>query len=221
MTLAEIARELQVDEAKVRAWIKQGLPRGGTARKPDFDAEVVSKWLVDRGLYKRPLGIATSLRDVARHFGVSSRAVGYWKDGGMPWQPGRYDLDAIEAWRAAQRGNDNEQEEDTRGYWETKRSRAAAMLAELALGQKRGELIEVDLAARLVGQHVAAVKAQLEQLPDYVLSLVKLPPAGKRSLRDGCRKKVRDLCEAFQRSLADLAAAVKSHGAEEAEGEDA
>lgn len=152
--------------------------------------------------------VVATIAAAAKACDVHERTLKSWLARGCPHKRGAYDLAAIAAWREANRGvTDNAEESDTRGFWETRRARAAAESAELELSQKRRELIDVGTATRVIGQHVAEVKTQLGQLPDFVLATLKLPPAQKKIARDRLAAKVRELCETFERSLRELAVA--------------
>lgn len=150
--------------------------------------------------------IAATIGAVARHFEVHERTVKSWYAKGCPHERGKYDLAAIAEWREANLGIGDDEQAAERGAWETRRSRAAALKAELELKQLAGELIDVARAAQVVGQHVAEVKAHLTQLPDFAASLVKLKAPQKRGFLDAMRKKIRQLCEGFEHSLQALAA---------------
>ena len=152
-----------------------------------------------------PAKVAATIAAVARHFEVHERTVKSWFAKGCPHERGKYDLTAIAEWREANLGVGDEEQAAERGAWETRRSRAAALKAELELKQLAGQLIEVKLAAQFVGRHTTEVKAHLMQLPDFAASLVELSAAAKRPFLDAMRKKIRQLCEGFERSLAKLA----------------
>lgn len=217
----QLCSELGITPEQLADWLKLGLPHGGTKRRRTFDAQVVADWLVERGLYKRPAGVVTTLRDVAKYFDTTSRNVGYWKDQGMPWQPGHYDLDAIAEWREARfgkrvGGEPEDEKQDSRGFWEAKRAKIAAEREAIKLARERGEVIDVGVATRLIGQHIAQVKVQLEQLPDYALSLVTLTAAEKKKFRERLKTRIRDLCEQFGRSLEELAQTAAGEDVDEA-----
>lgn len=144
---------------------------------------------------------------VARHFEVHERTVKSWFGKGCPHERGKYDLAAIAEWREANLGVGDEEQSAERGAWETRRSRAAALKAELEVKQLEGRLIDVTRAAQIVGQHVAEVKAHLQQLPNFAASLVKLTAAQKRAFLKSMELKIRKLCEAFEQSLLELAKA--------------
>lgn len=152
---------------------------------------------------------AATIAAVARHFEVHERTIKSWFAKGCPRDKGAYDIDAIAAWREANLGvAEADETSDKRGLWETRRSRAAALKAELELQAAQGRLIEVDQAARIVGQHIAEVKAHLNQLPNFAASLVKLKGAQKKPFLDAMAKKIRKLCDGFEEALTELAKAV-------------
>lgn len=150
---------------------------------------------------------ATTIAAVARNFEVHERTVKSWFAKGCPHERGKYDLAAIAEWRESNIGVGDDEQAAERGAWETRRSRAAALKAELELKQLAGQLIDVKRTAQFVGQHTTEVKAHLMQLPDFAASLVKLSAAQKRPFLDALRKKIRQLCEGFERSLTKLAEA--------------
>jgi len=161
---------------------------------------------------KQPAAVASqvvaTIAAAAKACDVHERTLKSWLARGCPGKRGAYDLAAIAAWREANLGvSEDSSEADSRGYWETRRARAAAEIAELDLAQKRRELIDVGTATRVIGQHIAEVKTQLGQLPDFVLSTLRLPAAQKKTARERVAAKVRDLCDTFERSLRELAAA--------------
>ncbi len=161
----------------------------------------------------KPKRIVPRLKDVALELGKGERTVQYWKDRGMPGTAGAYDLDAILAWYAETFGakDDGPDDEVSRGYWETRRSKAAALRDELKLAEQRGQVVDVDVPAREFGAFLVEARAILEQLPDFMLAqLPKKFPAGERKeLLAKTRKRVADVLTNLQKALEKKAAQVR------------
>lgn len=207
MTKTQLREALGVSRARLDEWIAAGLPHEGTKRRPRFDADAVADWLIEQGHYRRPAGVVDSIGKVAAHFGVSARMVGYWKDQGMPWSPpDRYDLERIAAWRRAQRGAAETDKQTTRGHWETESKRLEAQRRQLQLDHLRGRLIAVDAVVAIFRAHIAEAKTHLEQLPDWVLSIVDPQRERKAELRRQLDGRVRDILQALADSIDELTA---------------
>lgn len=99
-----------------------------------------------------PNWIATSLSQVARFFGVSTKTISHWKNRGMPAVPKAYNLSEIAAWRLQY-----EREQSRRQVDEAllkadsqspalERFRAArAALSEIELAERQEELLPLSL----------------------------------------------------------------------------
>lgn len=151
-----------------------------------------------------PSPLVTTIAEVALRLQVNERTVKSWLARGCPGEPGKYDTDAIRAWRSAVLGRGQEPSTN-RAKWETRKAKAEALTKELLLRKRRAELIEVESACRLMARHAAEVKAHLEQIPDFAAAQVKLAAAAKKQLRERLKKKLHELCEVFSRGLAELA----------------
>lgn len=141
MTTRELCDALGISSRQLTAWRKRGLPATKTGRGYRYDAAAVRRWLIDQGLAK-PQAIATTRADVAEHFGVHERTVAGWIAAGAPGSPGRYDLDAIAAWRDARRGKGDDPElagPASAGLERYRQARAA--IAELELARLRRQLV--------------------------------------------------------------------------------
>lgn len=151
---------------------------------------------------------AATIAAAAVELGVDERTLKTWLGKGCPrGEGGGYDVEAIRVWRAANLKVQRTEPTKVggRAHWEKRKARADAKMRELELKQKQGLLIEVDVAARVIGQHVAEVKTHLGQLPDFVLSLVKVPAGQAKKVRERLKSKLNDLCEVLQRSMNELA----------------
>ena len=150
---------------------------------------------------------AATIAAAARELGVDERTLKTWLGKGCPrGQGGGYDVAAIRAWREANLKVQRLEPTELRGraHWEKRKARADAKMRELELKLKQRELIEVDVAARVIGQHIAEVKAHLGQLPDFMLSLVKVPAGQAKQVRERLKGKLNDLCEVLERSMHEL-----------------
>ncbi|HWB13330.1 MAG TPA: hypothetical protein VG826_29160 [Pirellulales bacterium] len=159
-----------------------------------------------------------TIAEAASRLKVDEATVKGWLRHGCPGKRGSYDVDAIAAWRAANKKPPRQggaaSELGERAVWERRKVRAEAKLRELSLRAKRGELILVSVAAQIVRRHVAEVTMHLRQLPDYAVAREQLPPAAKERIRDRLRAKVRDLCTAFEKSVRETQAARDDEAAE-------
>lgn len=160
---------------------------------------------------KAPSAVATTIAAAAKRLKVHKRTLQEWLAAGAPGKHGAYDVDAIARWRSENRKPVDEArgESSERAKWESRKSRADALKKELELLQARGRLIELDSAARVMAQHVAEVKTHLGQLPDRVISLLKLPAGEKKKIRATIAEWVRAYCAQFHNSLRDLAKTAK------------
>jgi len=156
-----------------------------------------------------PSPIETTIAAAAKRLGVHERTLKEWLGVGCPGERGKYDVDAITAWRSANRAPPKSQEGGGRSKWERRKSRAEALTKELHYEQQQQKLLLVDRAVQVMRQHVAEVKTQLEQLPDKIVAAVKLPTAEKKKLRAKVAGWVRAYCTSFESSLRALAKTAK------------
>ena len=216
MILAEVAEALGKDEAWVEARVAEGLPFRYEEGVRQFSPAVVRDWLQEQGYVAPEPVIVTRVKDVAEHFGVTSRAVQDWKDQGMPWQKDRFDLAAIGAWREAHKGNSQDRQElQERGAAETRLAIAKADKAEAELAQFRGQLIEVGGPKRVLVQTVNAIRTHLEQFPERLMELVNLDGEAKLEVRRACRGGVADLLRLIEQQLDATADELISGGRED------
>ena len=160
--------------------------------------------------------VVPTIAEAAKRIGVHERTLKTWLARGAPGRAGAYDLAAIAVWHEATIGPIDDEELSEQAKWRARREAASAQLEELKLEQRRGHLVDVDLAARHYARHIAEAKVLLEQLPDQLLAQcpTKLPKAAKKVYR-----------QSIQRALAEimttLAAGVEERpGADPAEDEE-
>jgi phage terminase Nu1 subunit (DNA packaging protein) len=202
MTIDEVAEALGRDIVWVEARVCEGLPFRFEDGTRQFSAPVVRDWLIEQKLVAPEPVIVTRVKDVAEHFGVTSRAVQDWKDQGMPWEKDRFDLTAIGAWREARKGNSQDRQElQERGAAETRLAIAKASKAEAELEEFLGQLIRVDGPKRVLVQTVNAIRTHLEQFPERLAEVVNLAKEEKLEVRRACSLCVADLLRAIQAQL--------------------
>lgn len=218
VTPEELAAYLRTDRAGILAMVREGLPwcSGGKRKRFAwercwFDEDAAAEWLVEAGYLKRPR-VATSIGEVAAHYGVSKRAIWQWREQGAPiGDDGLFDLDALDAWREARRGKDGGANDETRSVYETDRARIRAQREQLELDQARGLLVEAKLVAHVLERHIAEATTHLESLPEFALTL--LPADAKKALIVRFRTELQRRCdqirEALAGSLESLAAEVE------------
>jgi excisionase family DNA binding protein len=209
MTSDELAKALGVNRQQVGKWVKRGMPHSRNGRVYVFDDEAVREWLLRKGIVEAE-NVVGSYGDVANHFGVSERTVQYWKNKGMPGEPGYFNLDAVKLWR--------EEQGQTSGT-STTTSQARERLIEIEVETKalrlailQGNLVELDQVRRLLVRHVHEAKSVLERVPDLVLAElpVKTPKRIKRRIRATVTRLLDDACEL----LADMCRAGEVQGAD-------
>ena len=209
MTSDELAKALGVNRHRVGLWVKRGMPHNRAGRVYVFDDEAVRAWLLKEGIVEAE-NVVGSHGDVANHFGVSERTVMYWKNKGMPGEPGYFNLDAIKLWREEQ-GQGSGQSPAT--------SQAREELIEIERDTKairlqilRGNLVELDQVRRLFIRHVHEAKAVMERIPDAVLA--ELPVKTTRRIKRRIRGKVTGLLDDSCELLADMCRASEVQGAD-------
>lgn len=199
MTTRQLSEELGVTPAEVRRWVRKGLPHRRDHRGHyTFQPAKVRTWLIAEGLAEEPAPaptpqLAASLSEVAAHFDVSDRAVGYWRAHGMPGTRGAYDLDAIDQWRATSqvgRMSGPGTDEARARLLQTK-----AEAEEIKLARLKGELVELRAVVRWYRRHINDVKSQLDQLPERVLAILpeSIEPETQRTTQRALRRLVDDL----------------------------
>lgn len=145
--------------------------------------------------------IVTGRAQLAKHFGVSNRTIGYWQESGMPHGQGVYDLDTVAAW-LKQTGI---QQASADPGAKAQLLAVQVKIAELKLARLGGELVEIEVARRLFVRHIHEAKAILNQIPDRVLAA--LPAAAVKTLRQTIRRQTAGVVRAACQSLSDLLSA--------------
>lgn len=197
----ELCSQLNISRERLEELIGDGLPytNGPKSRRTKFHFDHssfiddrVAEWLIEHGMLAKPR-LVSRLADVATHFGISERALGYWRTKGAPLssEVGYYDLDAIEHWVAANI-NVRESTDGTRADHETELARIRAERAQLELDEKRFRLLPSELVARVTSRAIAEAKALLEQLPEWFVTEFdpKTPSAELARKRDRAREKI-------------------------------
>lgn len=160
-------------------------------------------------------GIVKTLAEVAQYFGVTPRYVSEWKARGCPgFTPGAYDLKQIEVWK-----NENIQTLDRTADTDDARARRAtaeADLAELKAAQARGALMRWKDAAEIMEAYIAEAKSHLEQLPDWLMSVVEPPRGRKRAVRQQVRQRIHEILADLTAMMNELADREKQKGRSDA-----
>jgi len=196
MTTQELLDALGIDRTTLRKWIDKGLPHKRKGRAYDFDADTVQAWLIAQGL-ATPANVAATRDDVAAHFGVHVRTVAGWLAAGCPGRPGYFDLDAITAWRDANRPAPAPATDAA----QARLLAAKADREELRLAKERSELIPIEIVTRLFARHISEAAAILDQLPD--LCLAALPPDTPPETLAALRGRLVAAVDNARQSLAD------------------
>lgn len=151
--------------------------------------------------------VVKTIAAAAKALGVHERTLKQWlTDPECPRSRGKYDVEAIRAWRDANK-KPGASADSPRAKWETRKARAEALAKELDLRTRSGQLIRVDRAAQVVARHIAEVVTHLDQLPDFAVAGVRLAAATKKIVRERVRQKIDDLRATVEKSLRALAAA--------------
>lgn len=203
MTLDDLMLALGRDEEWVTARVEEGLPFRSIDGERDFNPSVVQDWLIDNGFAQRDDArvIVSKVKEVAEHFNVSTRTVQNWKDGGMPWSAGRFDLLAIAEWREAEKGASQKQEElQERGAWETQLARFKAERAKLEYEELLGTVIKADAPKRIIVQMIHAIRTHLEQFPDRLAGLFTYP-VERTAMLNTTKLAVTDLLRTIQQQI--------------------
>ena len=146
-----------------------------------------------------------TMAQVALALGVSPGSIKRWRSLGMPGKPGQWDLAAIEAWRAENIGASGRNDSGDEGRAEADRRKAwaDARRAELRLQTEAGELISIDVVARVYARHATHARALWEQAPDRLLGLLPATATGdeKRRFRAEATRIVEDVVHTFYADL--------------------
>lgn len=201
MKLEELAAVLERDEAWVIARVEEGLPFRTLDGEREFSPPLVRDWLMERGYVQADPVVVGTVKAVAEHFGVTSRTVQNWKDAGMPWRAGYFDLTAIAAWREANKGDSTKQVElQERGAWETQLAQFKAQRAKLEYEELAGQLIKIDGPKRIVEQTIHAIRTHLEQFPDRLAGMLNYP-VERTALLNTAKLAMTDLLRTVQHQL--------------------
>jgi hypothetical protein len=163
--------------------------------------------------------VVTTIAAAAAALGINPRTLKEWfTDPECPREKGRYDVEAIRQWRDATRKP--VAPAGARAKWETRKARAEALTRELELRARSGQLIRVDQAAQVIKQHIAEVVTHLDQLPDFAVAGVRLPPDARKRVHGRIKTKVNQLRSTLERSQRSLAKAAARNGGKQIESED-
>lgn len=119
-------------------------------------------------------GLELSKADLARAWGVSLPTVGAWVKRGCPYiskggpgKPWIFNTSEVAAWREEQAAQAALGETQSLDIEEARRRKLAAeaALAELDVAKRRGEVIEIEEVARVIGDDYANVRAKLLSIP--------------------------------------------------------
>lgn len=191
LSTKQLCERLGVTRQRVLGWVSQGLPHEGQGRTLRFAAEAVREWLVAHGIAQvdQPRPCADRLADVAAAFGVSERAVLYWRNAGMPVEAdGTYDLGRIGDWRAAKYGRGDESL-SPRVQYDTELARIRRDREQIELDRLRGNSIPIEEPSRILDRAIALAAAQLQQIPD-----VAVAHAGAKATAEE-RKRLREVMQ--------------------------
>ena len=203
MTTQELCGQLDVDVGQVITWIAGGLPYDGEPDDPIFDAVQVREFLIAKGHAEDAVRTVSTIPEAAKALSIHPQTLKGWLAAGCPGEHGRYDTAEIARWRAANLKPAAEPD-SKRARWEARRSRAAALKAEMELKEKRGELVNAVETDRKFARHIAEAKAHLDQLPDFVLSVVDVKPAERKAVRATIEAKIRYIEQLLADSLTRL-----------------
>lgn len=159
-----------------------------------------------------PSSVVKTIAAAAKRVGVAERVLAGWLAAGCPGETGAYDVDAITAWRAANRRPARNKAEGS-DNWEKQRRKYAAKREKLKFQRERGELIMVSRAAQVIKQAVAEVTTHLDQLPDYAVAGCRLPADTRRKLKERIKAKVRELRSTLEGTFREMARTAKREGA--------
>lgn len=127
--------------------------------------------------------VVTTIPQVAAFFGKKRRAVDEWKNHGMPWSKGRYDLSAITAWLLERRENSaghsprvggdelnghDENLQQRMELAEVLKAEADAALKMVKLRASLGELVERAIVEADIRTLFNQVRHRLQAIPEEV-----------------------------------------------------
>jgi Phage DNA packaging protein Nu1 len=142
---------------------------------------------------------------LARELGCSKQAVSQAEKAGRITRcaNGKFDLDAAKVqW---ERNTDRDQQRRAMGQqsrqsetsieveagvsndWRRRRDAAEAKLAELELEEREGRLCQAAEVHRIIGRFLAAMRTQLEAIPDRISAEFGVDDASRRKLRQRLR----------------------------------
>jgi hypothetical protein len=117
---------------------------------------------------------------------------------------GRYCVEDCKAWvdeniAPTHRGDDDDEDQSERGYWETYKVREQALEAELDRRKKQGELVPLDRVIVHNEQRITMAKSLFEQVPDRLLGIVpkKNTPASRKAFLERAREMITDVLSAL------------------------
>lgn len=129
------------------------------------------------------MGKRVNMTELAEIFGVSQPTVRTWTNQGCPalqrgakgrqWE---FDTEEVAEWRQSRALEAVQGDLANMEYEEARRREmvARASMQELDLAQRRGELVEIEEVARVVGEEYARARANLRAVPSSVAAMV--PP---------------------------------------------
>jgi phage terminase Nu1 subunit (DNA packaging protein) len=116
--------------------------------------------------------IVATAEEVARAFGKSYRQVMNWKKDEMPVLPdGRYDLDAIRAWResrAGRGGRERRTDREESEYWQGQFRKLKCQLLEQELRLASGELLDRGVEEANTMEVVRNFRDELLSIPPSI-----------------------------------------------------
>lgn len=127
------------------------------------------------------MGRRVNKGDLAAVFGVSLTTIGGWVRRGCPFLvagsktvPWEFDTAAVARWREQQAAIAAQGDTSDLDIDEAKRRKLAAeaALAEIDLARARGEVVEIEQVAEVIGEQFSALRARLMAMPSKVAPLV-------------------------------------------------
>lgn len=226
LTRAELCRELSIDEKVLAQLERQGLPSRLVNRRRQFDPDQVCQWMIDRGYADDPdapppppppppappppvaqQNVVKTLGQVARHFDVSTRMVGFWKAEGMPAGAagkGPYDLDAIELWKQGRDARNSPSGGDPeRAKLQTERLELQLQRERIDLGERTGQVLDRRATLALVLEYHSEVRAVLEELRSILPA--ELPDDVSPQVKANVHRRVTERLDMSFATLAELA----------------
>jgi phage terminase Nu1 subunit (DNA packaging protein) len=176
------------------------LKRAGLLAGERVDLVRYAAWLAKMRHVKHG---AHSIAAVARHFGVSERTVHLWRGQGAPIRASAdgYDLAAIEAWRAE---HVETEQSGGRAKAEEERAWIRAAKERIQLERLKGEIIPFAFALSVIERHAAEVRRRIEELPEYVESLLPDNEKLRAWIRARVEKRIEKICDAMAEAAEEL-----------------